>query len=251
MTGHGRVKAREGTVIGPVRLLDVEGEWLDEYSERFLSKGCNGVTWSPPDRVGVNCKPIVRLEQRLDFIRIRAAKRMDDEDLAGLTRLRFLDATTLARNDLDLSSLTQLEILLIDDRQGLTGLTSPVLRGLTLYKTTRALGSLQSLPRLEKVHFESPRRHEHDLGASMPALQHLRIVGGRVSSLSALNAPSLEVLTIEGVEGGVELDLAPLAALGQLTHFSIDARTPMSLRNAGQLKDVMRVNFSTGRNVTV
>jgi hypothetical protein len=229
------------TVVGLVVMLEVVGSWRDEYVALAQERGCNGVQWYMNKDSGSNCDPLAALADSLTFVRVRSARPIDDGALASMSGLRFIDATTRAKNRLDLSGAVRLSTLMIDDRKGLEFARGDALRTVELYYNTRHISFFEGADHLESLQLESRLATVVNCTGDMSGLKRLRLIKGVVSSLAGLRAPNLQFLSLDRV-GGAELDLADLAECPSLRQVSITPRETVVLRNVESFTGDLMMN---------
>lgn len=246
--GVGAARVRKTrTAVGLVTVLEVSGAWQDEWVQLARDRGCDGVQWYMDGDSGRTCDPLLALADALVFVRVRASRTaVDDGALAGMPGLRFVDATTRARNELDLTGTSRLSVLMVDDREGLDFTRGDALRTAELYCNKRDLDFFEGAERLKSLQLESRPATVVDFTARLPGLERLRLAKGSVSTFQGLVAPRLQVLSLDRVGGG-ELDLADLAGSPGLRQVSITPREPLVVRSAGSLS----CNLITNDAVTI
>lgn len=229
------------TVVGLVTLLEVSGAWLDEYGDLARERGCNGVQWYMDAESGRSCDPLRPLADLLTFLRIRSSRPVDDSALTEMRELKFLDATTRARNDLDLRVVDRLSLLMIDDRKTLALPDGHALKTVELYRSTRDLDYFEQAAGIKQLQLENKSTTVMDCRAELRELERLRVVKGVVTSLSGMVAPDLRFLSFDRVGGG-ELDLADLSGCPRLRQVSLNPREPLTVRNAGGMSGDLIAN---------
>jgi hypothetical protein len=238
---------RDFAVLGmPARQLEVEGPWEPGWSALFGRERCNAVLWRPP-RATSTCEPLLELVPALEHLRVVASKSMDDAALGEMTSLRSLEALTKGKRPLDLSALTHLRALFIDDRPGLTGFCGESLESAGFYNNQRRLGEFEQACRLTDLMLEGRRGQSVELRATLPMLTRLRVVDHVVESVGGLRTPLLELLHLDASQGPDELDLKPLAQMHQLKWLHV--RGPRHLRNVIALAGIAGLKFTWSAHI--
>jgi hypothetical protein len=169
---------------------------------------------------------------------------MDDSAISEFRDLRFLSAMTRARNPLDLSPLRALEILYIDDRDGLRGLGLPALKLASVYRSRRNLADFADALALESLTLEGRKSDVVHVHGEHPRLKVLRIAGAQVSSVEGLDVPNLGNLYLESGRSPQEVDLAPLRTLPKLQVLVV--KGPRAVRNLHLLPQEFEVLITPG-----
>ena len=238
------------TPVGTVRALEVEGPWTSACTARFSADGCDGVQWRPPktkDRLA--CDHLVEFRPELRWLRMVTPQRMDDGAIGQLDRLESLSALTRGRNPLDLSDLTGLRHVALDDRPELTGFAGRRLEGAHFAFNQRRLAELEQASQLTQVKLEGSGTRSVDLSARMPRLTQLMVLTSKVESLDGLDAPNLVSLYLDGRRSDHVLDVGPLADLPNLRSVSI--RGPRAVRNSRPLEAREGLSFGTHSDVRI
>ena len=250
MNSDCRIKT-EKTAIGSVKMLQVQGDWRSEYLDRALDSACNGVQWHTDGGRDVSCDPLLPLAGNLVFLRVRSRKRMNDSAIEEFEQLKFLSATTRAKNPLDLERLGRLHNLLVDDRVGLNRLNHAHLQAATVYFNSRSLSFFEACPQIEAIQLESRPDQPVELTARLTNLKSLRISGGHVVSLEGLEAPNIEVISLDRLAATSSINIAPLASAGHLRHFSITGKAAVALSGLDAISGHKDINIAIDSNVTL
>lgn len=235
---------------GVVRSLVVDSDWDAEIVRACRSLDANSVIWTPPRDGRSDCRGLLEVADLLVDVHVAARTPLGDSALGELTGLRSLVALTRARNALDLTTLTQVDQVTVDDRPGLVLPRGDRLRSVTVFRSRRQLADLVGAPALTHLRLVGPRAHVVRMETHLPALTSLVVEGGRVLSLSGLDAPRLQDLRLIGKPDGSEaLDLSPLASLPELRTVAVSRAAAVT--GLGGLVERSEVEVRIGRDTAV
>lgn len=226
-------------VTGAYRVLSVEGPWEPAYGALFEQRECSALRWGWRRR-----RPLERVS---DLALLRPLRAMslhvgvgDDRALERLVELEYLDSTTGSQVGLDLSGLTKLRSLALDDRPALQ-LPSSV-HGLSLACSGRTSLDILSTcaANLNSFKLEAERQAQLLDLTTTPALSSLSrlTVDGAHAELTAtrLRLPALQYLQLLGPSRGSVTGRIDLSLLADSVHLrKITIRGAAEVLNAEAL----------------
>lgn len=198
----------------------------------FHAGGHDALDWWPRDD-DADVGQLLPLASQLRVLTITAPACRDDRALAAMTALRRLDTRTRAANPLDLSALTQLQELEINDRAGLGGWQDLPLRRLQLTSVARPVRDLVALRHLEELLLSWDAGATVELSGVFPVLDLLVLACSNLPSSVEFVGPALEGLHLRYSGAPTQFDISFLAASPRLTHLSVEGS--VTLVGAGAL----------------